>query len=701
MVVATFDAFYAIVQRLTEQNKTLTFSELSGKLLVDGKEPDNREIQLIGANILKLFNQRKVQSITFHDGLTKEELADFFTNILRRRREELSTYAHIALDQTVYVAMVKGEETIVKIGEMVRNSGGEIGGLIKSLRDSYDLIDQLPDAAQKVVAQEKLAHELARQDTSVLRDIFERELPLKIEESGLKPQLLNALSQDRIKDIFGEIAGWYDEIRQKENSDFAAIDQLEKLKKFIGMMLSAPAAREIPRHFFEDLLQKGLLEQLPEWFSPAPSKPATVFEVEKLLERDPSELLENEVLDNLPQMAEKLCQIENTELLGKLVEHLMANFKSPAARLRLLTARATASVYEILQTQNRENLLRFMESPLIDAARYETSAEVHGIVAELLHLRARQNLFYGEYEPAQRIVELLRQQSAPEIMPDEKIRNNAREARRRLAPEIFEVLITDLKSDSEKKRFGSLQLLTRLEDNVIDPLVRVVKESDDIRSRRLAALALKNLGEKARQRFAEELNLGLTADEIKRMVETLGELGNDDMVQQLTGLIRYPDTTIKKDIMRFLSRLNTGQAKTLLIEQLRDQDTGVVSEAVRLLGEIKCSEEVNGLVKMLEDAGTPAGICEELCIALGNIGHPAAVPVLVARLKKKLFLFGARRTTTERIRVRAAWALRRFTGTPVEKALEKASTDTAASIALTARESLSLIRKGTPKPPTQ
>jgi len=693
MVLATFDTFFRIVQHATEQNQSLTLSELAGKLLVNGQESTSREIQLIGNNVLKLFNQRKIQSITVQPGIPREELSAFITDILHKRREELSSYPHIALDQTIYVAMLKGEEAIVKISETIKSAGGEIVGLIKSLRESYDLIDHLPDQMLQHNAQERLAQELSKQDPAVLRDIFERELPPRIEQSGLKAQLLNTLSQEKIKVIFGDIAVWYDAVRTNEHSDFAAIEQLEKLKRFIQTVLTAPAARDIPRQFFEELLQKGLLEQLPAWFDSTAVKPASIFEIERLLEKDPAELLDKQIIDTLPQAAEKLCQIENNDLLGKLLEKLLLNIKNSAARIRLSTARSVSAIYEILQVHNREQLLRFMELPLIDAMKNETSHEVYIIIAELLRLRVRQNILYGEYDFALRIVELLRQQSAPEVMADSRIRATAVAARERLVPDIIEILIADLKSDNEKKRFGSLQMFTRIDDNAIDPLLRVIKESDDLRSRKLAALAIKNLGEKAQRRFEEELNLGLTDEEIRRVVEVLGDLGSEQTTEALRGLIHYPDPAVKKDIMRFLAKLNSGQAKALIIEQLKDTDAEVVSESVHLLGELKCAEAVPGLVRMLESHRSPDGLREELCIALGNIGHPHAVPALINHLNKKSFVFSAHRPDKER--VRAAWALRRFSGPVVEKALAKASRDKSASIALTAQESLALVRNAT------
>jgi HEAT repeat protein len=696
MVVAALETLTTMVQHLTAQGQAVTFSELSGKLLVNGTEPESREIQLIGNNILTLFTRRKIQSITLQPGIDRDELAAFITDVLAKRREDLGTSPHIALDQTVYVAMMKGEETVVKISDMVNSSGGDIVGLIKSVRESCDLIDQLPDPAQRLTAQGRLVQELAKQNPTALQEIFDRDLPPRLEQSGLKTQLLSALSQEKIKEIFGEIVTWYDAVRQKEHSDFAAVEQLEKLKRFMQTVLTAPAAKEIPRQFFEELLQKGLLEQLPEWFAVPAAKPATVFEIERLLEKDPAELLDKQVADTLPQLAEKLCQIENNELLGALLEKLLKNLANTAARIRLLAIQSIARMYEVLQAHNREQLLRLLELPLIEAMNAETSPDVYGITVELLRHRVRQNLLYGEYDFALRIVELLRRQSAPEIGADERIRTAAAAARTRLVPEVVEILVADLTSDNEKKRFGSLQVFERLENAAVDPLIRVIKESADVRSRKLAALALRNLGPAAQKRFEEELNLGLTAEEIRRVVEVLGDLGTEQTVEALRGLLRYPDPAAKKDIMRFLAKLNTGQATALLIEQLKDPDEEVAGDAVRLLGDLRCGEAVPALLRMLASRSASAALCEALCIALGTIGHAVAVPALVLQLRRRPFLFGAPRP--ERVRVRAAWALRRFSGPAVEKALEQASRDKAPAVALTARESLAALRGHGGKP---
>lgn len=693
MVSSTLDALYKQLDSELKAGKTISFSELSGKLIVNGIESENKEIQMISNMILKLFTLRKFQSLTFHNGLTQDELIDFLTNILRFKRTEMKEYKNIALDQTVYVAIVKGEETIVKISDSVQKSGGDIIGLIKSIRESYDLIDELPEGTPRDQAQDHLALELSKQDSTVLREIFDRELPMKIEESGLKKRLLNTLSQDKIQEIFGDISSWYEEIRKKESSDFAAVDQLDKLQKFMKTILQAPAAKEIPRQFFEDLIRKGFLEQLPDWFSAAPSKPTTVYEAERLAEKPALDLLEKEVRDALPQMVEKLCQIEFNEQIGKLLDKILENLKNSAPKIRLLAMQALAAIYEVLQAHNKEQLLHYLELPILEAAKQETSAEVHFFMIEILRLRARQNLLLGEYDLAIRIIDLMRQHTSKEIINDVKIQGNADKSLGYLLPEIFDVLVADLKSTNEKKRLGSLQVLTKFGTKALDALIRVIKEGNDIRSLKLAATVLRNIGEEGKKRFFDELNLGLTSDEIKNFIAIMPDLGPIESVGQLSSILNLPDNNIKKEIMRFLAKLNTNQSRILLVEQLKSGDIEVVSEAVLLLGDLRCKEAVSSLLRILTARWTPSSLKEDICIALGSIGDRQAEESLIQMMRKKPGLFSKDKAGFDKVRMRAAWALRKFSSVEVEAALETAVKDKVAPVALTAKESLAVIKQ--------
>jgi HEAT repeat protein len=694
IVSATLETFYKTISGAVESSKTLTFSRLADKLLINSEEPKAKDTQMAAIMVLKLFSQKNIQSITFRQGLAKDELTGFLLDILKKKRDELPQYQNIDLDKTVYVSTIKGEETVVKISETIKNSGGDIVGLIKSVRESYDMIDEVPYDNLREQLQDHLAQELAKQDTEVLRDIFDRDLPPKLEQSGLKKRLLSSLSREKIQDIFGEISDWYEEIRKMEGSDFAAVEQLEKLKKFMHSILKAPAAKEIPRQFFEELLRKGLINELPEWFSGELSKPTTVFEVEKILEQPAAEILEKNTLDSLPGLVKKLCEIENNELLGKLIDKLLENLSNTAAKIRLPAVKSLAELYNILDAAGKDNFTKYMEFPALETAKKETSSDVYFYLSELLRFRAVKNIFHADYPSVIEILNLFRKHKIEETMPDQQIRSHAQTALSHILPEISDVLINDLKSGIQEKSSGSIEVLSKFETAAVNALIKVIKTSNDIHSRKLAASALKNIGNPAVKRFYEELNLGLTAEEIKNVVEALKILGTGEAAKPLSSLLHFPDPEVKKGILRFLAGIDSNQSKSVIINHLNDEDEAVVKEAVSLLAEIKCKEAVPVLIDKMKSASKSYDIQEQICIALGKIQDFRAAAALVQKLKKRASWFTANKPSFDKVRLRAAWALRKFKGHEIEAALEKAMKDPNISVASTARESLGIIKDG-------
>lgn len=257
----------------------------------------------------------------------------------------------------------------------------------------------------------------------------------------------------------------------------------------------------------------------------------------------------------------------------------------------------------------------------------------------------------------------------------------------------MEVLIADLKNDHEKKRIFGMQILNKMGEHSVEPLIRIVKESEDVRNRKLAANALKMLGENAHKRFSEELTPLLSKDEIKRMVEALNELGDIKMLKYLQRALSFPDASVKRDIMRFIAKLKNNQADALIVERLNDVDNSVVIEAVRLVVDTKNKEAVPVLLKLLNSCKTDSKIKEEICIALGSLGDETVIPVLKSILQIKPFWFFNHRNENEFTRMRAAWSLRNFAKPEVENILEKAIHDHSEAVSTTAKESLEVIRK--------
>ena len=87
---------------------------------------------------------------------------------------------------------------------------------------------------------------MAAMPAHLLKDLFENPLPKRVEDAGLRDEVLRKMTKEKVHDIFSEIGQWYENIRRNTESDFEAVEKLNQLKGFLGKLLGSPASRQVP-----------------------------------------------------------------------------------------------------------------------------------------------------------------------------------------------------------------------------------------------------------------------------------------------------------------------------------------------------------------------------------------------------------------------------------------------------------------------
>ncbi|MDI6640994.1 MAG: HEAT repeat domain-containing protein [Elusimicrobiota bacterium] len=702
MVIDSLNLLYSNLQRYFQLKDTLIISETQNKMLINGEEVK----ALSDPVIMSIFADLKLQSITFKKELTLNELSNFI-EIISKRKVQLKTETGVAikipellktknvknilLDEIKYVAIKEGEEIVTKISSLVGSLSADPAIFMKSLREVYDSLDELKDEKIKQNLVGMLAKKLASLDPTQLKEFFDRTLPTKIEQSGLREAVINALPQEKIQEILNEIIVWYEDIKKTSASEFEAVERLSGLRQFLNKILTSPQARNIPFRFFEELLRIGVLEELPMWVKK--EEPSLILQVDKLLEADPIALLDPQVRDSLPGLIKQLCQSELTDVAEKLTNKFMENLKHNILKVRSDTTRTLLDIFDILVSFQKEKILKNIESSFMSALEREVDIEIYRDIINLLTKRVVQLLLNNVYENALGIIGLLKQRIHPGIETDTEKRNITREYFTKLAGEISGFLVNEMKSGIERRQKEALKVIVIMEDTMSNVLIEIIKDTDDYRTRRLAAIALKNIGEKAVRQLVESLDLTINTQTLKRIIQIFDEFTGIDLIDKVTELLEYPDREIKKLLIKYLKNVyppNNPDFKNVLINKLKDTD--IVVDVVKILGEIKCTEALDELIELLEIPNTT--LQEEICIALGFIGDSRAIPVLVSILKTKKSLFGKRKNILDTVRMRAAYSLRNFPSKEVEKILsDTVNKDRSAAVKSIANQSLIEIRK--------
>ncbi len=72
------------------------------------------------------------------------------------------------------------------------------------------------------------------------------------------------MSHEKLEETLEEVNKWYHQIKEESKSEFEVVEKLAGLKSFLGKVLHSPASKTVPFALYEELLNVGLLEQIPE-----------------------------------------------------------------------------------------------------------------------------------------------------------------------------------------------------------------------------------------------------------------------------------------------------------------------------------------------------------------------------------------------------------------------------------------------------
>ncbi|HRY30166.1 MAG TPA: HEAT repeat domain-containing protein [Elusimicrobiota bacterium] len=652
------------------ESDRITFTSRQGKLFLKNKEiPD-------GASLCPYLDEHGLQSLSFLTGVTAAEISQLVILLSRKKlpggnaaewlRSQQVT--HVQVDKITMVELLEGEVVQKKVDQLFEGLR-DFPGMLTSLRESYDMIDKIPDEAGKAKVQEHIARKLALTEPSLLRDMFENELPKHVEDSGLKTMVLNAMTQDKIHDIFSEIGNWYRQIRAQTNSDFEVVEHLNKLKSFLGKLLNAPASKQVPFAVFEEMLNEGLIDQIPAGVEKKPEEESLASQVDHLLERPGSALLEQPARDQLPFILKKLCDVGLDDMSQRLVEKFVENFSQDVLLLRQMAAHTAKNLMDVLWANRKERLWKIIAERIEKMADSERAGEVYKELADALSSMVHNFILHGRSPEAVRVLALLRRHGAEDnpLMP--KRRETATQTLQQLAASLTDVLTEELLSDDKNRKEAAQDILAHFGENAVPCFIRLIKKSGDLRHRRLAAGVLKYFGESAKSQLAAEFQIGNPTDVLLNILGILEDFLTPDLIPRFENFLHYPDPTIRRRLIHLLARIPSPDASRLLTAFLDDGDESVLVEAVRAVGETRHHGAVEKLCNLLKNGTTRQ--LEETCLALGHLGNDKALDALLDILEPKSGLFKKRAAVEETVRVRAAWAIAQFKSVPARDALTR------------------------------
>src|SRR5207302_2583730 len=262
---------------------------------------------------------------------------------------------------------------------------------------------------------------------------------------------------------------------------------------FLGKVLHSPASKTVPFALYEELLNVGLIEQIPQGVQKGENA-GLLTEVERLIDQPDEALLEPAVRQRLPEVLKALCAMALDELLAKLTEKMLNNLHNPAPLVRETSVKMIRLFQEILASNRKETPFSKIVSTLHTMAETESAPDVYGHIADALQVGAMELLVHWRFEDSANLLSTLRRHSREESPIGLKKKQLAAKALHEFSKRGLEVICADLNAPLKDRQNGAQRVLAELGEEAVGPLVEAVKRSVDLRAKQAAVQALRRMG---------------------------------------------------------------------------------------------------------------------------------------------------------------------------------------------------------------
>jgi hypothetical protein len=321
--------------------------------------------------------------------------------------------------------------------------------------------------------------------------------------------------------------------------------------------------------------------------------------------------------------------------------------------------------------------LRAMLHGTVDGARVEA--------LQRLEFVAQYCLQRGDTDRAVELVDALRRDAEALHGRNPGTRGAVMMAMHRIASApLIEELVRRLgRGRSEDERSGVRATLLHLGAEVVTPLVRELTAATDLSARRAYRDALVALDSVGVQLLEDMVGDGRWFV-VRNMVGILGEIRSADAMDHFARTLLHEDARVRRETILALSRYGDERAVPLLVKALGDREGSLRAAAAHGLGLTKSAAAAVPLLDRLRQE-TDVEALAEIVRALGRVGDPRAVPVLVEHASAGGFFS----RTPLAVRVEAVRALADIGGDPARAMLQRLLRDRSGEVREAAFKALS------------
>ena len=701
-IISAIERLYQAFQEMLTQENPIVFAESEKRILICGnplKQKDQEKNQV--AALLNILLSFGLKSISFDKGLEKAELTTF-TEILSRKPDGIKSgggwpqvlaknnITHIYLDQKVYVAMDKDHIIISnlditddqvakffisthpelaadpqKLQEMAKDpewlTQAFQAGLTQLMAQKGTLSDiQLTESLGNMISLlDKVAGSLEQEDKENISN--------RIGEAIVTadPEMALELTTQNMEHLFGGVLLQY-LISKLEDIKYAEVQKTGEGGSTEGQ---GEAGRgETGRGQGDGIIG---IEGDGRGQSDADSQERINFKTkliavaEKLslsLKKNEKILFDEPLMSVLPKIIEQLIVQKEQETMEKIISRLVDNLFSEKEDVRAQAAKALTDIIDTLPLERKTEMIESLSGRLIEWIKIETSVTpAYTIICNYLQNIVQDFINQQRFVETIPLLDIFNDINSGTLGKNDTTREVCAQLIRNLATqENITLLFTEFNTNEHDKKDEAGKILSRFGDITLKYMLNDLQENIDNNERVRIMQLIIGTGQRAIPLVLERIHKDAQWYYLRNMAYILGQIGNEESAGALQPLLRHKNERVRQEALKSISKTGGNRRGQLLIDALPDADDKFKLSIIAALGNAKTADVVPALLDMLTirpfvTRAARTIMEEKICVALGAIGSPEAIPDLSEIAESKSFF--RIRTYPEKVKAAAARAL--------------------------------------------
>ncbi len=681
IIVNVVDKLQDTFLEIFAQETAVDLAESEKRLLVNGEAlplKDQERPQVV--SLVGLLINFEIKSITFQRGMSKEELLAFLELMVLSPQDaswpdgglpaalEARQVSHILTNLKVYIAKdqdsqllasldIKDEEIVKYMTEAYPDQDFDVDK-IRDMAKDEDWVSRIFQSGMAQIMKDRgtVGSSILTQSMmsmfSVLDKVTSRLDQERICEliaksiADLDPEMISLIMSQNVEGLFG--GNLFQQVIDQMNEEkFEGVAQqmyaAAQGEAADGTLLTAN--REAAQAAHRRLLgsQKGA--QLQKKMEARRAAELTEQERDKVLLHEQAQqiiqgsddlFLKDGFPESLSSISRQLLAGGEQALAGALLDRVTSALESDIQNIRDQAAAALVEIINTFPADQQLDQVRKIAGPIMEwIGRETTASRAYRNICFWQKELVKDHVLRGNFADAIPILEVFNRIHAGLLDKNDTIDAIAADTLRELASgEVLTILFDELDNNRQSKQLEAGRVLVRLGDVPLNRLLDRLREVEDTNERVRILQIITDIGTMAIPAVRERIQGDEPWYYLRNLAYLLGKVGTEASVYVLQPLLLNNDSRVREEALKSLHRTGGKDRGPLLMSILPvTNDDDFKMKIIEMLGLIKYAPAVPMLVDLLAQRPlvvptSRIDLEEKLCVCLGKIAAPEALPAL-------------------------------------------------------------------------